>query len=152
VRRGACGLLECHVLVKDCPLEVSERWPRFKPGLGRQHSPGLLVRLQRFGLPSAPVEGEHKLGAQTFPHRVASCERLELGDDVCVTSERKLRFDQLLLGAKSLILEAGDFGLEKGRLSKFRERRPPPKPERLTNQLCRAGGVPAGARLRRSRD
>ena len=39
---------------------------------------------------------------------------LELGDDVCVTPERKLRFDQLLLGGKPQFLEAGDFGLNEG--------------------------------------
>ena len=58
---------------------------------------------------------------------MASCERLELGDDVCVTPERKLRFDQLLLGGKPQFLEAGDFGLNKGRLSEIRERRPAPE-------------------------
>ena len=71
---------------------------------------------------------------------------------MCVTPERKLRFDQLLVGAEPLVLEAGDFGLEKGRLRKICERRPAPKPERLTNQLCRTGGVPAAARLGGFRD
>ena len=55
---------------------------------------------------------------------MASCEGLELGDDVCVTPERKLGFDQLLVGAEPLVLEAGDFGLEKGRLGRSCERRP----------------------------
>ncbi len=54
------------------------------------------------------------MGSQSFPHRMASCEGLELGDDVCMTPERKLRLDQLLLGGKPHLLEAGDFGLDEG--------------------------------------
>ncbi len=57
-------------------MQLLKRRRRLDAQLLHEHPTGVLVRLERLGLPSAPIQGEHELPAGPLPERVVAHERL----------------------------------------------------------------------------
>ena len=105
-------------------------------------------RLERLGLASRPVEGEHQLAAQAFPQRMLGHQSLELGDRLAMAAEREPRIDVVLDGGDPQLLQAADRLLGEALVAHVGQRRPAPQRERLGEGVRRVLGVAGAAPLR----
>jgi hypothetical protein len=55
---------------QDLSVQLAQVRRRLDAQLLDEHSTRVLVGLQRFGAPSAPVQGQHQLGVETLAKRV----------------------------------------------------------------------------------
>src|SRR5919198_28217 len=69
-------------------------------------------------------------------------ERLELTNQLRVSSERELRFEPLLEGGEAHFLEPFDRASRKGLVAEIRERRAAPQRQRLAEEIRRALRLP----------
>jgi hypothetical protein len=83
------------------------------------------------GLAAAAIEGEHQLAAQPFLKWVGLHERLELGDDLGVATEREVGVDAVHQRSEPELLEPTDLRLREVEEGEIGERRPAPERERL---------------------
>jgi hypothetical protein len=83
---------------EDRLLERAQRLSRLEPGPLDEDVARPAVCLQRFGLTSTAVEGEHELLPEALAQRVASDQRLELGDQRDMAAELEIGIDPLLDG------------------------------------------------------
>ena len=113
------------VLLKHPPLELLQTSGRGDAKLVVEHPPEPLEGVERLGVPTAAVQGEHELAAQALAHGVPTHECVELGDELCVAPERQLRLDALL--------QAGDVLLSQSR---------PLKPCERLLELCECLAAP----------
>jgi hypothetical protein len=95
---GATGLplLEPRILAQDRAVQLLQRRAGLDPELVDQHTPGVVIDLERFGLPARAVEREHQVAAKPFAKRMLVGEGLELSDQVAVTACFELRLDPVL--------------------------------------------------------
>ena len=73
-----------------------QRPARLDPELVDEVPTSITVRRQRLRLPIRAVQGEHELAPDSLAERVILYERLELPDEVRMTSEREVSLDSLL--------------------------------------------------------
>ncbi len=132
---------------QDRLLEAAQRCPGLEPKLADEQTSPFLIRLKRLGLPTAAVEGEHELAAQSLAQRMLGKERLQLGDEGRVASERKLGFDPLLDRAHPELPESQPFRVGERRRVEVRQRRPAPERERLREQRRCTLRIAVGKRL-----
>ncbi len=136
VRAGRC--IERRVLREDRLVQRAELRARLDADLLDQRAARSAEGLERLGLAAAAVQGQHQLAVQMLPKRLLGHGGLELGDQVRVSAERKLRIDPRLECRPAPLLQARDLGLHKRLIGKVGERRPAPELERLPELLCRA--------------
>src|SRR5213076_1345690 len=103
--------------------------------------------LQRFGLPTCAVQGQHELAPQSLPQGVLCHESFELGHDLRVTTELELGLDQLLVGGGAELLEASDLDARERFEGEIGQGRPAPETKRLAQELCAPLGIAALRRL-----
>ena len=73
-------------------------------------------------------------------------QHFEFGDDLFVTTDRKLRLNQLLPGIESKLVESCDRPLCEGLVGEFGQRWPAPEGLRLGEVRCRVLGATRGER------
>jgi hypothetical protein len=100
------------------------------------------VGLQGLRLAAAAVESEHQLRPSAFPQRVLSDERLQLGDDLRVSTELEVGVDPLLESGGAPALELSPLG-PRDRVVEVGKWGPTPKRECLPQLLCSDFGVGA---------
>ena len=135
-------VFERRVLVQHSPLEVPETRRGVDAKLIVEHAPERLEHVERLGVPSAPVQRQHELRAQTLAERMAAYERVELSDELEVATEGQLHLDALLQAVEVLLGKSG-FLVPRERFLELRKGRPPPELERSAE--CRgslAGSTP----------
>ena len=132
-RRGR--RLEGQVLVEDGGLEPTERRARLDTQLVCEHTPGLAIGLERVRLPARAVERDHELASQPLVERMLRDERLELADQLEMTSQGKLGLHACRDTGDTEILEPRDRALGKGLVDEVGERRPAPELERVAQRL-----------------
>ena len=103
-------------MLEDRLLELPQLRARLEAELVGEQLPAAAVGVERVGLPSRPVEGEHQLRAPPLSERVFSDERLELGHELCVPAELELGVDPLLERRGTLLLQLR--ALRRGRPSR----------------------------------
>ena len=91
--RRRSGQVERRILAEDRELELAQAWPRLDPELVDEPCPRGLEGGERLRLAARPVEREHQLAAQPLAQRVLRDERLELGDELGVPTEREVGLD-----------------------------------------------------------
>ena len=143
--------VERRVLPEHAPLEILQPGGRVDPELLVEHAPERLIDVERFCVPTRPVEGEHLLRAQPLAQRMAGDQGLELPDDVRVIAEREIGLDPPLQRRRPLLLEARPLVAREG-LRELRQGRATPEPESPSKQLGRGAGVSVGERLAPRRD
>ena len=90
------GQVQGRVLREDRQLELPQLRARFDRQLVDQQRADGAVALQRVGLPTAAVQGEHQLPAESLPQRMFGDELSEFGAQGGVPPERQLRLDPVL--------------------------------------------------------
>ena len=149
-RRALLHQLERRVLYEDGTLQPLQRGAGLETELLDEHLARLLVDAESFRLTAGPVEREHELRAQPLAERVLGDERLELGDEVCMTPELELGLDPVLGGSQPQLLEPCRLGARERRVREVGEHRPPPELERVTQpgrSLRRVAGGQHRSRL-----
>ena len=90
----------------------------------------------RVGLPAAAVEREHQLAAQALAKGVLGNERLELGHQLVIATDRQVGVDAILDRRQTKLLQPGDLALRERLVPEVRQRLPAPERKRLV-QACR---------------
>ena len=147
-RRNRRRELEARVVPEDRALELLERATRLDPELIHEHLSRVLVHAQRVGLATRAVEGEHELSASALPEWLLGHERLELADEIRVSTQREASLDRFLAGDEVQLLEPGDLGLRERRVGEVGECRPAPESERAASASAASAASPP-ARIRR---
>ena len=118
--------LQRRVLPQDRLLQLAQRRARLDPQLFYQRPPRRLVDGERVGLPAATVQREHQLGAHALAQRVLGGERLQLGDQIGVATERQIGLDPLLQHREAKLLQPRDRRLRERLVAEVGKRRPAP--------------------------
>jgi hypothetical protein len=134
---------ERRVVTKDRSLQLPQARARLDPELFAERPPRLPIRLERLCLTTAPVEGEHQLGAQALTVGMLGDEGLELGDERVVAPEREIRFDPGLERGQPEFLQPGDLGLGERLEGEVRKWSSPPQRQCLTKRRRRPLGLAA---------
>ena len=114
------------------------------PELIDEHATPCGEHLERLGLASGAVQGEHQLAAQALAQGMRRNELLELRDDLAVPAEREPRVHVILGGGDALLLEAADRLLRERLVADVRQCRSAPQPERLGEVVGRLLGPARG--------
>ena len=102
------GRLELRVVLKDCAFEALQLVARLEPELLVKQLAGVAVRSERLGLPAAAVQRQHEQRADALAQRVLLHERLELGDELGVSSKLQVGADPVLERGEAQLVEASD--------------------------------------------
>ena len=133
--------IEGWVLVEDGHFERAQLGAGFDAELLEEDTPSLLVRLQRVGLPSTPVQGDDELGVEALVERMVLDERGELGDHGRVLPDPETAVDEALVSARHELTEAyGGLPCE-AELVEVAQDGTADQAERRREALCRRGGV-----------
>ena len=135
-RPGERSLLEQErvVLAEDRGLELAELGAGVDAELLDERLARGAVGGERVGLAARAVEREHELRARALAQGLRGDERLELGDELGMTSEREISLDPLLERDGAQLLEPRDLGLGERLVEEVRERRPAPERECLAQR------------------
>ena len=109
--------------------------PGLEPELVHEKATAAPVHLERVGLSSGAIQGEHELSAQALAQRVLLDEDLELGDDALVAAERELRLDAFLACGQAQLGEPPRFALDERVVREIGQRRALPERQRLLEKL-----------------
>ena len=123
------------ILHEDRLVELADRATGLDAQLLDQGTSRLLVGLERLDLPAGAVEGEHQLAAQALTQGLPSDQRLELCNNVDVTTGRKISVDPPLHCVEVQLLEARDLLPRERLVGKVRERRRTPQRQRVAQLL-----------------
>ena len=83
-------------MAQDGRLQLTEPRRRVQTQLVPQHAPELAVDLERFGLPTVAVEGQHELAAETLSQGMLADQPSQLSDKDAGQAESQVRLDPLL--------------------------------------------------------
>ena len=119
------------VLREDRALEFAQPLAGLDPELPDEDPAGVLIGLQRLGLPVAAVQSEHELRPEALPVRVLVDEGLELNHHLGVPRQSQLRVDQLLDGRHSQIVQPVDFVPGEGLIGQVAQRTAAPEERRI---------------------
>jgi hypothetical protein len=111
-----------------------------------------LVGLERLGLAARAVEGEHQLAAEALAEWMVGDERLELSDEVGVTTEREVGLDQVFEGDETKFFESGSFASAERLRGELGQGGATPKFERPAKRLGSCRRLPADERLMAPRE
>jgi hypothetical protein len=129
--------IERRILPEHLLLEFAEVLSGLEPELFYERPSGVLVRVERLGLPSRAIERKQPLPDQALSRRVLTSQRLELAHEVSVPGAGEIVVDSIFERRDPKFLEAGNLGLRKALVGKVRKRRASPDRERLVQtSLC----------------
>ena len=138
---GCAGGSERGVLGEDGLLDLLQRGPGIDAELIGQHRAGALVRPQRVGLTSRPVQRGHELGPEALAQRILLHPRFELTDQLRVPAELQIGIDAVLDRRGARLLEPGDHRAGEGVVREVDERVAAPQGERVPEHVRRRLGV-----------
>ena len=74
-------------MLQDLLLQIPQLGGRFEPNLVEQVAPEVPIYRQCVGVPAAEIQGGHQLSVRAFPQRMCANERLQLGDELVMSTE-----------------------------------------------------------------
>ena len=98
--------IECGILFQDRRLELLQLTSGFDAELLDQGPAGGAVGVQRLGLSSGAVEGEHELRSRSFAQRLLGDKALELADHLGVPSPLEVSLDAVLESGEAHLFQA----------------------------------------------
>src|SRR5207249_10165415 len=107
-RRRFVVEVERRVLVEHPLLEVAQLLARLDPELLDERATRVLVRGERFSLPSTAIEGEHELAAKPLAQRIVGDEALQFADDGGLSGRGEILVDPLLEAREAQLAESRD--------------------------------------------
>ena len=126
--------IEGRIVAQDRFFEAPQLRRGLESELLVQPSPVLRVDLQRVGLASAAIQGQHEQLDEPLARRMLGGQLFELGDDERVLARRQARVDALFSGGEAQLLEPGDLSLRERVERDIGQRRPSPQPQRIVEQ------------------
>ena len=143
-RRGG----QRRVIGQHLRLQPGQLRPRIQAQLPGQHPPRRLERRQRLPPPPAPVQRGHQQGRQPLPQRELGHQPGQLPGHLAVPAQRQVTPDPLLGHGQPRLLQPRRLpGQPPAQRRRIRQRRPPPHPQSLPQQLPRPRRVPSPRRL-----
>src|SRR5262249_44501893 len=130
-RLGSARRRERLVLPEDPGLELPQRLAPLEAQPPPQPPCAAAVCRKRLSLASRAVEGENEPLEQLLPEGVLGDERLELGYELAVVSQRELGVGPVLERGEPTLVEARDLGLRPRLEAQVGKRIPPPERERF---------------------
>lgn len=98
-------------MLEDLGLRGLECGAGFKAELVGLVGADASVGIERFGLSSAPAEGEHELAGEAFADGICRDELEQLTDEGGVLAGREVGFDAGFQCGEALLFQALDLGL-----------------------------------------
>ena len=98
----------------------------------------IVVRVERVGLATRPVQRQHQVTSRTLAVRVHRDVRLERRDQLGISPEREVRLGSLLVGDEAELVEPSSLGANSRLVSQVGERWPAPEREREPSSSERA--------------
>ena len=132
---------------QDLRLESRQVGAGLEPQLAAETAAQPAVRAQRVRLAPGGVQGAHQLAPQPLTEGMLSDERLELADQLTVTSEADARFDPVLQRVEATLVEAPRLRLDRRLLGDLAIGRAAPESERRLE--CIFGVTPSPLRQQR---
>ena len=99
------GRVDLRVLVEDGQFQGAQLRARIEAEFLRQPFPCLGVHVQRVGLPTSSIRGEHELADKAFTQRLLGDESPQLAGELVVAAEREVHFHAILDRAPPQLLE-----------------------------------------------
>ena len=130
-----------HLLAQDRPLQGAQLRRRLQPEPVQQRRAGSAERVERVGLATGAVEGEHQLAAQRLVEGMRVDERLQLVEHLRVEPAGEVGLDALPHGADAQRVEPARLLPREGRVPHVRQRRPPPQVEGVAQRRGRLHGL-----------
>ena len=134
------------VLPQNRGLELAKLRAGIDAELVDEGLPRRAVRRKRVRLPPRAVERKHELGPWALAERLCADERLELRDELAMTTQGEVGVDALLEDDRPQLLESCDLGLSEGLVQEVRQRRAAPERERVAQRALGRGAVPSRER------
>jgi hypothetical protein len=131
---------ERRVLTEDRGLQLAQLGARLETQLVDERPASVVVGRQRVRLAAGAVERQHQLTPQPFAERLLCHERLKLGDELAVASQREQRLDAVVDRGEPQLLQACDLRI----FCAVALHPPPPQSERLLEPLGRSPWVAGG--------
>jgi hypothetical protein len=128
---------ETRVLTEKSRKELLERPAGLDAELLDENTASVVVELERLGLPTRAIEGEHQLRTEAFPERMRGNERLELADQLALAAAFEVGVDPILEGGRMESFEPPDLRLGEGLEREVGQRRSAPQGQGLA-ELPRA--------------
>ena len=128
--------LELRLLHEDRPLQPLEGGAGVEAELVPEQPADVAVGIERGGLTAGAVQREHQLPAHAFTKRLGGDERLELGDELLVPSERQVRVDPVFERGEPELREPSGLAQRERLVDELGERRAVPEAERLAQARC----------------
>jgi hypothetical protein len=92
------------------------------------------IQVERFRLPTRPVEREHELRARPFAEGMLMDEHFELPDELTMPTQGEVCLDVPLERSQAKLLEAKDLRLHERLAREVGESGPAPEAERIVEQ------------------
>src|SRR5438034_6114150 len=115
--------------MEDCLVDLAQIGPRLEAKLVGQRASCILVRVERIGLASRPIQRQHQLRAEALGVWMLANEGLDLRNDLEVMPERELGVDPVFERAASQLFESRDLRLRRVQVGKVGKGATPPEPE-----------------------
>src|SRR6266511_909462 len=105
---GRCSQFQGSILLEDASVKFLERLPWIDAELICQDPPSPIERHERVALAASAVQSKHQIPPQDFPEGESSHQRLELGDDLGVTSGHQVCLQSQLQRLQPPLFQASD--------------------------------------------
>src|SRR6185437_1129452 len=138
--------LELRVMSQHAALELPERLARLEAELVGEQAAGLAVDVERLGLTSRAVQGEHQEASQPLPERMLGDEGLQLGDDRPLKAAAEVGLEAIFERLQTQFLETLGLAAKRRRLQPG-ECGPAPERESVAKEGRRPLAVSRAERL-----
>ena len=143
--------IERGVLAQDRLLQAAQLGPRVEPKGLDEREAGVAEDVERLGLPSRAVEGQHQQRTEALAQRVLVDQRAQAADRLAVAPGVEVVLERQLGGRKVQLLQPAHLRGRERLLEHAGERGAVPERERLARQLttglrCRRRHGPRAAR------
>ena len=133
--------IECRVLFEHRGVKALEIAPGLNAQALHKRGAGLLVGLERLGLPTGAVESEDQLPLEAFAQRLARHQVVQLADDRGVAAELEIGGHAVLQGGRAQLFEPRYLRLTEGLVGEIRERPAAPEVERIAQRFGSGSGI-----------
>ncbi len=139
---GRFARVERRILLEDAAMQLAKLRAWLQPELVVHPPPKLGVVVERVGLATGAIEGQHREALYAFPQGLISCHRERIGKHLVVPAELQRRIEPRLQGNQPKLLEPLRLGAREAVVHHVGVGGAPPERQRASEVRAREGGVP----------